>query len=153
MADAPSLQDDLDKVIALATMLHGGQLDKSGRPYLGHLERVASMVRHSGGSWVQEAAAWLHDSIEDTSATPEFLIQTGVPSVVVGVVIALTHPKGMPNDEYCRQVKAHPGATLVKLADVYDNLNPSRMCYLDRAAQVRLRRKYANAILILMEDE
>lgn len=143
----------LDEVIALASSLHGGQVDKSGRPYLGHLERVAETVRHSGGNWVQEMAAWLHDSIEDTDATMDTLLAQGVPALVVSVVLALTHPKNESNAVYWERVANSPLARLVKYADIYDNLDPRRMCYLPQEAQVRLRRKYANAILVLTEGE
>ena len=89
----------LDQVIALAGKLHGGQVDKSGRPYLGHLERVAETVRASGGNWAQEMAAWLHDSLEDTHATAPYLAGAGVPGVVVSIVEALTHWNKEPNEQ------------------------------------------------------
>lgn len=141
----------LDEVVALASRLHGGQMDKSGRPYLGHLERTAEMVRRSGGNWVQEMAAWLHDSVEDTEATMSVLLACGVPRSVVDIVMVLTHVKGEPNEDYWASIRMVPEAIPVKLADVYDNLDPSRMCYLPQEAQTRLRRKYANAILALTE--
>lgn len=141
----------LNQASRLAAQLHGGQVDKSGRPYGGHLERVALMVQRSGGNWVQEIAAWLHDSIEDTDASADYLIGHGVPSAAVDIVKAMTHPDGEPNREYWERVKAQPGATLVKLCDIYDNIDPSRMCYLDDETQNRLRKKYATAMLVLCD--
>lgn len=140
---------ELDEVIKLATALHAGQLDKSGRPYVGHLERVADMVRHSGGNWVQEQAAWLHDSIEDTLATYEYLLGKGVPDVVVRIVDRLTHLPNELNGNYWDRILMLPSARLVKLCDIYDNLSPSRMCYLLPEDQKRLRLKYADAISVL----
>lgn len=139
----------VDDAYALAAELHAGQLDKSGRPYMGHLQRVAEMVRRAGGNWVQEAAAVLHDSIEDTYADADYLIRRGVPSIVVAIVVAMTHPPNEPNVDYWARIKDHAPAVLVKLCDIYDNLDPERMCYLDPGTQTRLRRKYAKALEVL----
>lgn len=140
----------LDEAIALASTMHAGQLDKGGRPYLGHLERVANMVRLSGGDWVQEMAAWLHDSIEDTGATGAQLLAAGIPGIVLNIVLAMTHPEGEPNVDYWMRVRSYEPARLVKLCDIYDNLDPSRMCYLDQPTQDRLRSKYAMALVALV---
>lgn len=40
-------------------------------PYYFHLQRVASLVQLSGGSEEEIAAAWLHDTVEDTGVTIE----------------------------------------------------------------------------------
>lgn len=140
---------DLEEVIILATQLHGNQTDKSGRPYISHPQRVAEMVRRSGGNWVQEQAAWLHDSVEDTDATVERLLGAGVAGVVVTLVEALTHYKQLTNQEYWSRLKDTDGAALVKLCDIYDNLDPSRLCYLNEGTQARLRLKYSRALAAL----
>lgn len=135
--------------IELANKYHAGQIDKSGRPYLGHLERTATKVRFSGGSWIEESAAWLHDVIEDTRATKADLLEAGLPMAVVQIVDVMTHSQGVTNEDYWQSIRAVSGAVPVKLADIYDNLDPARMCYLPEDKQRRLRRKYANAILVL----
>lgn len=101
------------------------------------------------GTWVQEAAAWLHNSLEDTIATPELLL-VHVPAVVVRIVEAMTHYQNEPNVEYWARVKAEPSAVLVKLCDIYDNLDPSRIWRLDEATQRRLRQKYGAAMIALV---
>lgn len=140
---------ELPGIIALAHELHAGQLDKSGRPYISHPERVADMVRHSGGIWAQEQAAWLHDSIEDTDATAEFLRGRGVAGIVVEMVEVLTHPKGEPNWKYWDRIRMNEPCRLIKLCDIYDNLSPARSCYLDQETQTRLIIKYADALAAL----
>lgn len=45
--------------------------DEAKTPYIFHLEEVAELVRASGGSDEEIAAAWLHDSVEDTEVTIE----------------------------------------------------------------------------------
>lgn len=140
----------LPDAIALATSLHAGQLDKSGRPYVGHLERVADLVTNSGGTWVQTQAAWFHDAIEDTWASAEILDQHRVPRLVIDIVEVLTHPTNEPNKAYWDRIKHYEPAVLVKLCDIYDNLNPVRMCYLHPREQLRLRLKYAEAMVWLV---
>ena len=142
---------NLEEIKTFATNLHAGQTDKSGRPYINHPERVAAMVRASGGDWVQESAAWLHDAIEDTGITADSMLRLGVPSLVVELVEVLTHQEHESNQDYWRSIRANPRALVVKLSDIYDNLDPSRLCYLDAATQSRLRTKYANAMLNLIQ--
>ena len=137
---------DVGQVEDLARRLHWGQTDKSGRPYIDHPARVAALVRDSGGDWTQVMAAWLHDSIEDTGTTGKDLTLLGVPSTVVILVETLTHPSGMSNKDYWERIAAWPRAVLVKQCDIYDNLDPRRMSYLNSETQQRLRLKYAKAM-------
>jgi (p)ppGpp synthase/HD superfamily hydrolase len=144
-------EEVIETAIKTASGYHTGQLDKAGRPYLGHLERVATMVQHSGGNWMQVAAAWLHDSIEDTDATASLLRTVNlIPQPVINIVTVLTHFKGEPNATYWERVRHTALARLVKLCDIYDNLDPSRMCYLPQSTQDRLRIKYSRAMLAIM---
>lgn len=46
-----------------------------GTPYIFHLERVADLVKRSGGNEIEIAAAWLHDIVEDTPVTIEMIIK------------------------------------------------------------------------------
>jgi (p)ppGpp synthase/HD superfamily hydrolase len=139
----------LKDCIALAEELHAGQFDKAGRPYTGHLERVARKVRMAGGDWIQEMAAWLHDSIEDTTATPEYLQGRGVPEAVVNPVIIMTHYSTEDDEEYWAWINQNPRAKLIKHCDMHDNLDPERMCYLTPEQQAKGRRKYGKAFQIL----
>lgn len=61
-------QDDLvERAARYAREVHAGDVRKgSGEPYFdGHLEPVARIVAEDGGSPVQIAAAYLHDTAED----------------------------------------------------------------------------------------
>lgn len=46
---------------------------------------------------------------------------------------------------YYRNIKANPGALMVKLADINDNLQEWRLTYLPQETQIRLRQKSAKA--------
>ena len=55
---------------AIARSAHAGQIRKDGRtPVIEHPRNVAAIVRAAGASPVVIAAAWLHDTIEDTETT------------------------------------------------------------------------------------
>ena len=140
----------IQKARGLAEMTHADQVDKAGQPYIEHLKRVAGAVEEAGGGWHQIAAAWLHDIIEDTDFTEESLFERNVPPMVVQLVIALTHQKGEPTANYLSRVIGQEGAALIKLCDIYDNLNPVRLAYLDEITADRLRIKGASAILTLL---
>lgn len=123
---------------ALARAAHLGQVDKAGHPYADHPARVAARVR---GDAACEAAAWLHDVVEDTSVTLTELA-AHFPREVVTAVDALTKRPGEPAENYYQRVAADPIARKVKLADLADNSDPARLTQLDGATQTRLAAKY-----------
>lgn len=120
------------EVILLACQLHAKQRRRyTDDAYIVHPAEVASILhRHGfhGPSVVQ--VAWLHDTIEDTDATAESLLEAGVLPATVRLVVALTDPpavKGGPNraarKAAARERIAKFGvmAQLVKLADLISN--------------------------------
>ncbi|WP_329787169.1 HD domain-containing protein [Lentzea sp. DG1S-22] len=137
----------LEDAVAIATSAHEGQVDKSGRPYIGHPLRVMASV--SGEH--EQMAAVLHDVIEDTPVTADDLLARGCPPAVVDAVVALSHLDGEPQEDYLRRVAANPLALSVKRADIGDNLSPARIARLDEETQERLKAKYARALRLLDE--
>ncbi|MET9467060.1 HD domain-containing protein [Streptomyces sp. NPDC006544] len=133
----------LIEVEALARAAHEGQTDKAGRPYAEHLAAVAEGVRLRGGTAEQQAAAWLHDAIEDDALTLAWLESAGLPSSVKEMVLSLSKRPGEPVEEYAARVLATPGALLVKEADLAHNADPARLAVLDAATRDRLSAKYA----------
>lgn len=127
----------------IATAAHGGQLDKSGVPYITHPQRVASSLV---GDTLAQATAWLHDVIEDTPITAAHLLVRGIPVEVVAAVEAVTkRPSEQPDDYYSR-MRTNPLALKVKLADIGDNSDPIRLALLHPDTANRLRSKYAHAV-------
>jgi (p)ppGpp synthase/HD superfamily hydrolase len=131
--------------VRIATAAHDGQLDKSGKPYIGHPVRVMNRV---SGPYEQMAAV-LHDVIEDTSVTAEDLRAAGCPERVVTAVVALSHRPGEPQADYLARVAVDPIAVVVKHADIADNMSPARFDALDPATRARLRIKYDTALRLL----
>ena len=145
--DFEGVTDEVLRAHALATRAHAGQLDKSGEAYIDHPRRVARLAGRSGGTTEQIVAALLHDVVEDTDVTLADLDEFG--AGVVQLVDALTHRNGEPNADYYDRITRTPAAVLVKLCDIYDNLDPTRLHRLDEATQARLRIKYGVALVAL----
>lgn len=146
------------ELVALATEIaqdaHAGQIDKAGAPYIGHPARVAASARDRAGepqADLVEAAAWLHDVVEDTDVTLDDLIERDVPRPVVTAVDALTRRPGEKSEMYYSRVAADPIALVVKLADLADNSDPDRLVSLDEGTQARLTAKYEHARATLNE--
>lgn len=134
---------------ALATAAHRGQVDKAGDDYITHPARVAAAV---AGDPDAQIVAWLHDVVEDTAVTAEDLAAEFAPHIVAAV-LALTRRSGETADAYYARVRADRLALRVKLADIGDNADPSRLAALDRPTRARLTEKYAFARAALVADQ
>ena len=113
----------LERAIEIAATAHAGQLDRSGQPYVLHPLRVMLAVK----SEHERMAAALHDVVEDSSITYDDLISEGFPTEVVEAVRALTRGKGESRIDAARKAVRNPIARAVKLADVADNMDISRI--------------------------
>ena len=113
----------LEKALKLAADAHSGQEDKAGQPYILHPIRVMLSVRTAE----EQIASILHDTVEDTSVTLEQLSEVGFSAEIVSAVEALTKLDGESRVEAARRAVAHPIARQVKLADVKDNMDISRI--------------------------
>lgn len=132
----------------LAHRAHAGQVDKAGRPYIEHVARVAARVSDDPEA---EAVAWLHDVLEDCAASFKNELLTNYPVTMFRAVQALTRCKGVSDRKYFRDIADNPVARRVKLADIADNADESRLALLDDKTADRLRRKYAKARKLLTE--
>ena len=145
------MTDKLD-IPALAARLHDGQVDKAGAPYVTHLARVAAILkrRWPNASADEIAAAWLHDSLEDTEASEASLLAVGVSAETIRIVRAVTRPEG---SDYLAWIKAlaesgDRSVLRVKLADNEDNRDPARVAALPGAAE-RVATRYEPARRLL----
>lgn len=124
----------------LAEEAHATQTDKAGRPYIEHVRRVAAAV---AGDDAAEMVAWLHDVLEDQ---PTFATQVMLfPQAVVEAVFDLTRGVNKSEAFYYWNIRQSPLSLKVKLADIADNSDESRLALLDPETAARLRVKYAKA--------
>lgn len=124
----------LESAIQLAAEAHSGQQDKAGKPYILHPIRVMLSV----STTEEQIAAILHDTVEDTSVTFEQLSEAGFSAEIISAVRALTKLDGESRVDAARRAAKHPIARQVKLADVKDNLDISRIPHLTDKDHARL---------------
>ena len=142
--------DQLRLAQTIARAAHTGQTDKTGAPYINHPRRVAETL--AGGREDLQAAAWLHDVLEDTDITAQQLRDAGINEHIIGIVEALSINPGETRDAYYQRIKAAgPDAIAVKLADIADNSDENRLGQLDEKTAMRLRNKYAKAVAALTD--
>jgi (p)ppGpp synthase/HD superfamily hydrolase len=138
------LPPTLEDAIALACRAHHGQLDKSGKPYILHVLRVALKQNDPTARIV----AALHDVVEDSLVTIEDLRFAGYGADICDAVDALTRRAGENYEQMLERVAANPIARRVKLADLEDNMDPARR--LPGPQEAERQQKYSRAYSFLM---
>ncbi|WP_040293365.1 bifunctional (p)ppGpp synthetase/guanosine-3',5'-bis(diphosphate) 3'-pyrophosphohydrolase [Acetonema longum] len=113
----------LNKAIIIATGAHAGQLDKAGAPYIFHPLRVMM----AGNSEIERICGVLHDTIEDSDITLEFLRREGFSPDVLTVLDCVTKRPGENYDDFIARILENKTACRVKLADLHDNMDLSRI--------------------------
>lgn len=129
---------------SIARAAHTGQLDRAGRPYIEHVERVAAGVDPADAP-----VAWLHDVLEDTEVTAADLAAQGIEPQLIEAVEAITRGDDEDPDAYYVRVRANAIALRVKASDLADNSSPARLDGLDAATRDRLQAKYDHARVAL----
>lgn len=132
----------VERAKQLAYRAHAGQVDKAGRPYIEHVARVAAAVADDPEA---EAVAWLHDVTEDAPQFEDAVFDL-MPPRLYGACLLLDRSGGARARDYYQRITEDAIALRVKLADVADNADESRLALLDEATADRLRRKYAHAM-------
>ena len=136
--------EDINKAERIAAAAHTGAVDKSGKPYIEHPERVAAWVKEPR----EKVVAWLHDVVEDTDFTLGDIEREFGPETAAAVN-AITHRKDEPWADYLMRVKSNEVARTVKIADLIDNSNLSRLTEV-RPKDVKRQAKYNRALYFLM---
>lgn len=115
----------LAKAIEIATQAHRGQFDKGGMPYILHPIWVMNKVRHHG--ILAMIVGILHDTVEDTDITIEYLAEKGFPEEVLEALELLD----FRDTDYKARIKlifnTNELARIVKLADLEHNMKPQRL--------------------------
>jgi len=122
----------IETAIALARQVHAGQVDKAGAAYIGHPLRVMAKMASDD----ERIAAILHDVVEDSRdgdapVTLADLAAMGLPPPAIEAIRLLTRSDDGSDpaayDAYIEAILANPIARKVKLADVEDNLDATRL--------------------------
>jgi len=113
----------LEKAIAIAAKAHEGQTDKGGNPYILHPLRVMMKLQTNE----ERIAAVFHDLFEDTTVTPQNLEEESFTREIIDAVHALTKSKDESYDDFIARAKNNSIARNVKIADIEDNMDLSRI--------------------------
>jgi (p)ppGpp synthase/HD superfamily hydrolase len=132
----------LERAIAIAAEAHAGQVDKAGAPYVLHPLRM--MLRVS--STDERIVAVLHDLVEDCAGwTFDRLRSEGFSDHIIQALQSVTKRDGEEYEAFVRRAATNPIGRRVKLADLDDNSDPSRIA-MPSERDFRRIEKYRRAI-------
>lgn len=138
----------LNKAIEIATKAHEGQVDKAGKPYIGHPLCVMNM----GVTDDEKIVGVLHDVVEDSDWTFEQLATEGFSVEVIEALRCVTKlSESESYNKFIERIKANPLAAKVKLNDLTDNMDVRRLAYISEKDVKRLR-KYLKAYKQLLGE-
>lgn len=119
-------QNMLALAISIAAKEFEGVLDKSGKPYIMHCIRVMNNVDQNDEELM--IIAILHDVPEDISSyTPSKLKKLGFSDRVISALMLLKHDKNVDYFDYIKSIATNEDARKVKLSDLRDNTDITRL--------------------------
>ena len=135
----------LGLAISIAAKAFKDKLDKSGEPYIFHCIRVMQKQNTD----TRKIIAILHDLIEDTDWDFDELAKKGFLNSVIIPLRLLTHdPITRTYEEYIAEISTNEDARAVKIADLEDNSQITRLKGLTKADFARME-KYHKAYVYL----
>lgn len=131
----------LERAISIAAGAHEGQVDKAGAPYVLHPLRVMLNV----STLEERIVAVLHDVVEDSAVTFDNLRDEGFSDTILEALASVTMKDGEAYDDFVARAAANPIGRRVKLADLQDNCDLSRIAHPEARDYQRIA-KYQRAI-------
>lgn len=146
----------LGTAIAIASEVHEFQFDMGGNPYILHPLRVMNLVGPRDHELMQIAV--MHDVVEDSDGlyTIATLANAGFSVRVIDALGLLTHVKNHELDEdedyqnYIRKIATNEDAIKVKMADLRDNSDITRLKGL-REKDFKRMQRYNKAFVYLTQ--
>lgn len=136
----------LEKALQIAVKAHSGQIDKAGSAYIFHPIRVSNRCSTDD----ERIVALLHDTIEDTEVTAEYLLMEGFPRNIVDAILSVTRNEDESYEDFIKRSRLNPIGRQVKLHDLEDNMDITRLNELTEKDIYRLN-KYIKAYKYLKE--
>lgn len=134
----------LEHAIAFAAKAHEGQVDKAGAPYILHPLRM--MLRL--GTDEERITAVLHDIVEDCGRSFDDLRAEGFSETVIAALDSVTRRADETYEAFVLRAAAHPIGRRVKLVDLQDNCDLSRISSPGPRDHERVA-KYKRAIAVI----
>lgn len=128
----------------IAYKAHLGQVDKTGKEYINHPLTVASYCKTED----ERIVALLHDVVEDTDVTIEYLSKYFDEHIIEALKL-LTHTSDIAYMDYVAKIKGNNLAKNVKIADLTHNMDLSRFENPSKRDYERVENKYKPAIELL----
>lgn len=141
------LSDPVSKAFFLCRKYHMLQCDKSGKSYAEHPIYVASHFDDN----ICKIVALLHDTLEDTSLSPD-IIKAEFSVEILESVLAMTRREGEEYLDYVKRLSLDPIAKAVKIEDLKHNMDLSRLPIVTDADLERVE-KYRKALDVLTYGE
>jgi (p)ppGpp synthase/HD superfamily hydrolase len=116
----------LERAIQIAVEAHAGQVDKAGEPYILHPLRVMFGLDTD----IEKIVGVLHDVVEDCKDkgwSHDRLKEEGFDSNVLDAVRAISKEDGEDLEAYLKRVESNKLALAVKLKDLKDNMDMTRI--------------------------
>ena len=133
---------NLERAIEIAQEAHKGVKDKGGHDYIHHPIRVM----HAMSNDQEKIVAILHDVVEDSDWTFERLKEEGFEDSVIESLRCVTkYSEEEDYQEFIKRAATNKIATKVKMADIEDNLDLSRLGTLTEKDLTRIE-KYKKAL-------
>ena len=138
------MSQTLERAIAIAAAAHEGQVDKGGAPYILHPLKVMLRVN----SLEERIVAVLHDVVEDCGISFDDLRNEGFSETVLMAIASVTKVPGESYEAFIERVAQNPIGRMVKLADLEENSDLSRIAQPSWEDLERVE-KYRRAIGVL----
>ena len=136
---------NLEKAIEIAQEAHKGVKDKGGHDYINNPIRVM----HAMSNDQEKIVAILHDVVEDSDWTFDRLKEEGFEDSVIESLRCVTkYSEEEDYQEFIKRAATNKIATKVKMADIEDNLDLSRLGTLTEKDLTRIE-KYKKALKYL----
>lgn len=147
----------LAQAIDFASKCFRFSFDKGGEPYILHLIRVMQNLETEDEDL--KIIAIYHDFVEDIYLSMDVFSETvsfgdskfTVNNRILSAIDCLSKRKGETYDQYLERVASNHDAILVKLADLKDNMDLSRLKRMGTAEDLIRMEKYEKAKAFLEE--
>jgi (p)ppGpp synthase/HD superfamily hydrolase len=138
------MSQTLERAIAIAAAAHEGQVDKGGAPYILHPLKVMLRVN----TLEERIVAVLHDVVEDCGISFDDLRNEGFSETVLMAIASVTKVPDESYEAFVERVAQNPIGRVVKLADLEENSDLSRIAQPSWEDLERVE-KYRRAIGVL----
>lgn len=136
---------NIEHAIQIAVKAHAGQRDKAGQPYILHPLRMMFALETED----ERIVAVLHDVVEDCPGwTFDRLKSRGFPNAVLAALDSVTKRTDEDYMAFVQRASANPIGRRVKIADLRDNIDLSRIADPSERDHVRIA-KYKEALSYL----